>query len=183
MLSGLSENWWTLALRGLVAVLFGLIALFLPGLSLVVLILIFGAYALLDGIFAIVAGIRGGAGPRWLLIVEGVIGVLAGILAFVWPNITTLILLYVIAFWAIFTGIAEIGSDIALRREIKGEWALLLGGVLSIIFGILLAILPGVGILSLVWILGLYAVFFGVAQFVLAFRVRGAQGRTSSRVS
>jgi uncharacterized membrane protein HdeD (DUF308 family) len=182
LLSALSENWWALLLRGLLAVLFGLIALFLPGLTLTVLVLVFGAYALVDGLFAVVAGIRGTSGHRWVLIVEGVLGILAGFVALAWPGITALALLYVIAFWAIFTGVAEIAAAVALRREIEGEWALILGGALSVIFGLILAVLPWVGLLSLVWLVGLYAIVFGIALIVVAFRVRGMGGRRSSRV-
>lgn len=182
MLSALTANWWALLLRGLLAVLFGLIALFMPGITLAALVLVFGAYALVDGVFALVAGIRGTGGSRWVLIIEGVLGVLAGLVTFVWPGITALVLLYVIAIWAIFTGVAEIVTAIALRREIEGEWALILGGALSVIFGIILAVLPGVGLLSLVWLVGIYAILFGIALIVLAFRVRGMQGTGSSRV-
>lgn len=146
------------------------------------LVLVFGAYALVDGVFAVVAGIRGVGGSRWVLFIEGVLGVLAGLVALLWPGITALVLLYVIAFWAIFTGVAEVVAAIALRREIEGEWALILGGILSVIFGIILAVLPGVGLLSLVWLLGLYAILFGIALIVLAFRVRGMRGRGSGRV-
>lgn len=184
MLSALSENWWTLALRGLLAVLFGLAVVLWPGPGLLALILLFGAYALVDGALAIVAGIRGTAGPRWLLIVEGVIGVLAGIVAFVSPGITAVALLYLVAFWAIFGGIAEVVAAIALRREIEGEWALILGGLVSVLFGILLLALPGAGLLSLVWLVGLYAVVFGISLLVLAFRVRrGGERREPSRVT
>jgi uncharacterized membrane protein HdeD (DUF308 family) len=143
-----------------------------------VLVILFGAYALVDGVFAVVAGIRGaGGGRRWVLLIEGVLGVLAGIVALLWPAITTLALLYVIAFWAIFTGIAEIVAAVALRREIAGEWALILGGVLSVIFGLILAVLPGAGPLSVVWLIGVYAILFGIALNVLAFRVRGTSAR------
>lgn len=182
MLYALSENWWALALRGVAAVIFGLLALFLPGVTLTVLVLVFGAYALVDGVLAILAGIRG-VGPRWLLIVEGVLGVLFGILTFLWPGVTALVLLYFIAIWAILTGVLEIIAAIALRREIEGEWALILGGVLSVIFGIILAVLPGVGLLSVVWIIGIYALVFGIALIVLAFRVRGRRRTTDSRVT
>ncbi len=182
MLSALSENWWALLVRGLLAVLFGLIALFLPGMTLWVLVLVFGAYALVDGVFAVVAGIRGTGGRRWVLIIEGILSVLAGIVALLWPGITALALLYVIAFWAIFTGVAEMIAAVALRREMAGEWALFLVGILSVIFGIILAVLPGVGLLSLVWLIGLYALAVGGALIVLAFRVRGAPRRESSRV-
>ncbi len=118
-----------------------------------------------------------------MLILEGALGILAGVLTFVWPDITALVLLYVVAFWAVFTGVAEIAAAVALRREIEGEWALILGGVLSVVFGIVLAVLPGVGLLSLVWLVGIYALVFGIALITLAFRVRGLRGRESGRVA
>jgi uncharacterized membrane protein HdeD (DUF308 family) len=122
-------------------------------------------------------------GRRWVLIVEGVLGVLAGIVALVWLGLTALVLLYIIAFWAIFTGIAEIVAATQLGREIVGEWALILGGILSVIFGLILAFLPGVGLLSVVWLVGTHAVVFGIALIVLAFRVRGMRGRRSNRTA
>ena len=136
----------------------------------------------MDGIFAIAAGIRGSGGRRWLLLAEGVLGVLAGLVAFFWPSITALVLLFVIAAWAIFTGILKVVLAISLRREIENEWLMILSGVLSVVFGVILAVLPGVGLLSLVWLVGIYAVIFGVALIVLGFRVRGHR-RESSRVS
>src|SRR5215217_5206151 len=139
----LAGNWWALLLRGIAAVLFGLAALFWPGLTLFVLIVFFGAYALVDGIFAIIAGIGGSGGRRWLVLAEGALGVLAGLVAFFYPGITALVLLYVIAFWAIFTGILEVVMAILLRREIENEWLMGLSGVLSALFGVVLAVLPG----------------------------------------
>ena len=180
----LSRNWWALALRGVAAILFGLLAFILPDITLTVLVLLFGAYMLVDGILAIVAAVRTrGSDTRWgLLIVEGVLGVLAGIIAFVWPGITALALLYLIAAWSIVTGVLEIVAAIRLRREIEGEWALILGGILSVLFGVLLAVLPGPGILALVWLIGAYAVAFGVILIVLAFRVRNeADSRETSQ--
>ena len=177
----MAGNWWALLIRGIAAVLFGLAALLWPGLTLYVLIIFFGAYALMDGVFAIVAGIRGTAGGRrWLLLAEGILGVLAGLLAFFYPGMTAFVLLYVIAFWAIFTGILEIAMAISLRREIENEWLMGLSGVLSVLFGVILAVLPGVGLLSLVWLIGIYAIAFGVAQIALGFRVRSH--RRESRV-
>jgi uncharacterized membrane protein HdeD (DUF308 family) len=173
MLPILAGNWWALLLRGIAAVLFGLAAIFWPGLTLFVLVVFFGAYALVDGVFAIVAGIRGSGGRRWLLLAEGALGVLAGLVAFFYPGITALVLLYVIAFWAIFTGILKVVMAVSLRREVENEWLMVLSGVLSILFGGILAVLPGVGLLSLVWLVGIYAIVFGAALIVLGFRVRG----------
>jgi len=184
----LSRNWWALALRGLAAIVFGVLAFAWPGLTLWALVLLFGAYMLVDGIFAIVGAVRAaGRETRWwLLLVEGVLGVLAGLVAFLWPGITALALLYLVAAWAIATGILQIVGAIRLRREIEGEWALILGGVLSVIFGLVLAVLPGSGILALVWLIGAYAVVSGVLLIVLAFRVRNnrdeAEGPRASRV-
>jgi uncharacterized membrane protein HdeD (DUF308 family) len=179
----LSRNWWALALRGLAAIVFGLLAFILPGITLTALILLFGAYMLVDGVFAIVAAVRAEERDTrwWLLLAEGVLGVLAGIVAFVWPGLTALALLFLVAAWSIITGILQIVGAIRLRREIEGEWALILGGVLSVIFGVLLAVLPGPGILALLWLIGAYALVSGVLLIILAFRVRN-EPRPDSRV-
>jgi uncharacterized membrane protein HdeD (DUF308 family) len=176
-------HWWALALRGVIATLFGLAALLRPDIALEALILLFGAYALVDGVFAIVGvfgGTRGGT-PRWLLLLEGVVSILAGIIAFIFPGLTAIALLYLVAAWAVVTGLAEIATAIRLRQEIRGEWALILGGILSVLFGLLLAVLPGVGILSLIWLIGAYAVAFGVLLLVTAFRVRGRTNQRDQR--
>ncbi|MDX6382130.1 MAG: hypothetical protein QOI57_3154 [Rubrobacteraceae bacterium] len=173
ILSVVTGNWWVLALRGVLAVLFGLLALIAPIATLTVLVLFWGAFALVDGIFAIVAAFRvaGGRG-RWWLIIEGVLGILAGIVTFLYPGLTALVLLYIIAFWAILIGVMRIVTAISLRREIENEWLMILGGVLSVIFGILLIVLPGPGLLSLTWLIGIWALIFGIALIALAFRVR-----------
>jgi uncharacterized membrane protein HdeD (DUF308 family) len=176
-------HWWALAIRGAIAILFGLAALLRPDIALAALILLFGAYALVDGVFAIVGvfgGTRSGT-PRWLLLLEGVVGILAGIIAFVNPGLTAIALLYLVAAWAVVTGIAEIATAIRLRQEMTGEWALILGGILSVIFGLLLAVLPGVGILSLIWLIGIYAIVFGVLMLIAAFRVRGRDSQRGER--
>jgi uncharacterized membrane protein HdeD (DUF308 family) len=178
----MAGNWWALLLRGIAAVIFGLAALFWPGLTLLVLVLFFGAYALVDGVLAIVAGVRGSGRRRWLLLAEGLLGILAGLVTFFYPNITAFVLLYVIAFWAIFTGILKVVMAISLRREIENEWLMGLSGALSVLFGILLAALPGVGLLSLVWLLGIYTIVFGVALIVLSFRVRNHREEAPGRV-
>src|ERR687885_1101628 len=177
-------NWWVLALRGLVAILFGLAALFWPGLVLAVLIVFFGAYALVDGILAIIAAFRSsGAGMRRsLLLIEGVIGILFGILALFGPGLTALTLLYIIAFWAILSGIARIVMAIMLRRQIENEWSIALSGVLSVILGIVLVLLPGAGLLAYTWLVGLLALVLGIALIYYAFRVRGQRRSGSNRV-
>jgi uncharacterized membrane protein HdeD (DUF308 family) len=179
----LATNWWALLLRGIAAVLFGLAALFWPGLTLFVLIVFFGAYALVDGILAIVAGIRGSEGRRWLLLAEGVLGVLAGLIAFFWPGMTALLLLFVISAWAIFTGLLKVVMAIFFRREVENAWLMGLSGVLSVLFGVILAVLPGAGLLSLVWLIGIYALIVGVVLIVLGFRMRGQHASGSRRVT
>ena len=171
MLHTLAANWWALALRGLVAVLFGLLTLFLPGITLVTLVLLFGAYALVDGVFNVIAFFRV-ASHQWALLIEGVIGIIAGVLTFAWPAITAIVLLYLIAFWAILTGILEIVAGIRLRKVITNEWLLLLMGVLSFLFGMLILFAPGAGALAIVLWIGAYALVFGIFLLALAFRLR-----------
>ena len=169
-------HWWALALRGAIAILFGLAALLRPDIALGALILLFGAYALVDGVFAIVGvfgGTRGGT-PRWLLLIEGIAGILAGIIAFVLPGLTAILFLYLIAAWAVITGIFEIATAIRLRQQVTGEWALIVGGVLSVLFGVILAVIgPVAGLLSLIWLIGIYALVFGILMLITAFQVRG----------
>ena len=179
-------HWWALALRGAIAILFGLAALLRPDIALEALILLFGAYALVDGVFAIVGifgGTRGGT-PRWLLLIEGIAGILAGLIAFVLPGLTALLLLYLIAAWAIVTGIFEIATAIRLRNEIRGEWAVIAGGVLSVVFGVILIVVSSfAAILSLIWLIGIYAVAFGIMLLFAGFRVRSEQGGGTDRPS
>jgi uncharacterized membrane protein HdeD (DUF308 family) len=180
-----TPSWWVLALRGLVAILFGLAALFWPGLILAVLIVLFGAYALVDGVLAVIAAFRSsGQGVRRpMLVIEGVIGILFGILALFWPGLTALALLYIIAFWAILSGIARIVMAIMLRREIVNEWSIALSGVLSVILGIVLMLLPGAGLLAYTWLIGLLALAAGITLIYYAFRVRGRRMSEGSRVT
>jgi uncharacterized membrane protein HdeD (DUF308 family) len=136
-----------------------------------------------DGVFAIV-GVFGGTGsgtPRWLLLVEGIVSILAGLIALVVPGLAAVALLYLVAAWAVVTGLMQIATAIRLRQEVRGEWALILGGILSVLFGLLLAVLPGVGILSLIWLIGAYAVAFGVLLLITAFQVRGRDNQGGER--
>src|ERR1043165_6605473 len=170
----LARNWWALFLRGLFAVLFGILAFVWPGLTLTVLVLLFGAYVLVDGIFAIVAAVKVPVGSErwWILLLEGVVGVIVGVLTFVWPAMTAFVLLYFIAAWATITGVLEIVAATRLRRSISSEWLLGLSGVLSILFGLLLFVMPVAGALAVVWLIGIYAVAFGVLLLALSFRLR-----------
>ena len=172
MLHALAANWWALAIRGLVAIVFGLLTFFVPGITLVTLVFLFGAYALVDGLFNVIAFFRV-AGHHWAFLLEGIIGILAGILTFAWPAITAIALLYLIAFWALFTGVFEIIASIRLRKVISNEWLLLLLGLLSVCFGALILFAPGVGALAIVLWIGAYALVFGVILLALAFRLRG----------
>jgi uncharacterized membrane protein HdeD (DUF308 family) len=184
-LPSVTGHWWALALRGVIAILFGVAAFLRPDITLQALILLFGAYALVDGVFSIV-GVFGGTRartPRWLLFVEGVVSILAGLIAFIFPGLTAIALLYLIAAWAVITGISEIAMAIRLRQEIQGEWALILGGIASVLFGLILAVLPAVGILSLIWLIGAYAVAFGILLLIAAFRVRSEHNRSGERPS
>ena len=175
MITMLSRYWWVLALRGLMAIVFGILALLWPQITLLTLIYLFGAYVLLDGIFAVITGIRSyGENERWwAVLLEGLLGIAVGVLAFVWPDVTGLVLLYFIAAWAVITGIFEIFAAIRLRRELTGEWLMVLSGLLSIAFGVALVIFPAAGALALTWLIGAYAIFFGILLIILAFRLRG----------
>ena len=173
MLPTASGSWWALAVRGVAAVLFGLAALIWPSLTLAVLIILYGAYALVDGVFAIVAGLRAGSGTRrWLLLAEGALGILTGLIAIFWPGVSAVVLLYIIAFWAIFGGLLRIVGAVLLRREIDNEWTMALSGILWVLLGIVLFALPGAGLLSLAWLIGIFALGAGITLIALALRVR-----------
>lgn len=176
----LTRNWWVVLLRGIAGILFGVATMFAPGISLLVLVLMFGGYALADGILAIVSAIRGGGGDRWwVLLLQGLAGIGAGVVTLLWPGITALALLYVIAAWALVTGGFEVAAAIRLRRVINHEWLLALSGIASIVLGVLLMMAPGPGALVLVLWIGAYALVSGTLLTVLAFRLRSF-GRTHS---
>jgi len=181
--SSFARNWGVVALRGILTILFGILVLVWPEISLVLLIAFFGVFAIIGGILALLAAFRGRqADEGWaiFLALEGLAGITAGVIAFLWPRITAVALVYLIAFWAIARGIFEIISAVQLRREIQNEWLLGLAGLLSIGFGVLLAIWPGPGLLAILWIIGIYAIVLGVLQLFLAFRLRSWQQRRRS---
>jgi uncharacterized membrane protein HdeD (DUF308 family) len=175
LLEDLSNTWWVILLRGIVGVIFGVVAFVSPGASLLALVFVWGAYALVDGAFALYMTFLAARQERrwWPYLLEGLAGIGAGVIAFVVPGLTALALLYLIAAWAIITGIVEIVAAIDLRKQIQNEWLLGLAGALSIIFGLVVAFEPDAGALAVVWTVGAYALLFGITLVVLAFRVRG----------
>ncbi|MCW8127372.1 HdeD family acid-resistance protein [Microbulbifer halophilus] len=170
----LSENWWLLLLRGVCALIFGLLALIWPGISLLALVILFGVYALLDGFLALVAAVLGRhkSTPLWWLILAGLISVAAGVVTFAYPQVTALVLVIFIGAWALVRGLFEIVGAVRLRREIDNEWLLIAAGLLSVIFGIAILVNPGAGAVALVWLIGIYAILFGLPMIWLAFRLR-----------
>jgi len=183
MLETLARNWWAIVLRGVFAVLFGLGAFFWPGITLAVLVLFYGAYLLADGIMEVVWALMGRrAGPfPWGVFLAGLASIAAGLLAFFLPGLTALVLLYLIAAWAIIHGIFEIIAAFHLRRELTNEWLLALNGVLAVLFGILLIAAPGAGALAVLWMIGTFAVIVGILMIVLGFRLKGLQGTAARR--
>ena len=174
-LTQLSHDWWHFAVRGVLAIVFGILALVWPKSAITALVLLFGVFALVDGIIAAVSGIqlRESFKYWWALLLEGLAGIIIGVLTFIWPNVAALALLYFIASWAILTGIFEIVAALEFRNLIPGEWATFLGGVLSILLGIMLFAFPSAGAVGLIWAIALYAMIFGIMEIVFAFRLRG----------
>jgi uncharacterized membrane protein HdeD (DUF308 family) len=182
-LEDLSRNWGWVALRGLVAVLFGVFAFIAPGITLAVLVLLWGAFAFADGVFALVAAfkVRDQGKPFWPLLIVGFLGIAAGVATFLWPGMTALVLLAFIGAWAFVMGVFQILAAIRLRREIEGEWLLALSGALSVLFGVFVLFQPGAGALALVWAIGAYAVVFGVLIIGLAFKLKGMADRPATK--
>ena len=173
MLDDLARNWWVILLRGILALIFGVLTFVWPGITLAVLVALYGAFALVDGVLAIVAAIRGGApAPRWWLALVGVFGIAAGVLTVLWPQITAVVLLMFIAAWAIAMGVMQIVGAIKLRNEIEGEWLLIASGVLSVLFGVMLIAWPGAGALAMVLVIGAFAIMFGILMIGFSLRLR-----------
>lgn len=181
MLDVMARNWWAIAIRGVAAILFGIVAVFLPGAALYALVIVFAAYAFVDGIFAIIAAVRAAEShQRWAtLLVSGLFGIAIGVITWFFPHLTALGLLYVIAAWAVVTGIFELVAAFELRRHLPGEWWWVLAGLVSIAFGLLLFWHPGAGALAVVWIIAAYAIAFGIFLLGLAVRLRGHLHRLS----
>lgn len=179
----LADRWWMPVIRGVAAVLFGVLTFAMPQVSLYALVILWGAYAIVDGVFNVTAAIRGArAGRSWgWLLFEGIVSVGAGLVAFAWPGITALALLMVIAVWGVLTGIAAIAAAVRLRKVIRGEWLLGVSGALSIAFGVLLVLVPSAGALAVLWMIGGYAIVAGVLLIGLGVRLR-SWGSGSGRV-
>lgn len=175
----LAKNWWALALRGLLGIALGVLTFARPAAMFAALVLVFGAYALVDGVFSVIAALRGARGDRswWALLVGGIAGILTGLGAFVLPALTALVLLYVIALWAVVTGALEIAAAVRLREQISREWLLGLSGGLSIVFGGLIMIAPAAGAMAVVLLIGAYALASGLVLMALGFRLRAAGNR------
>lgn len=180
MIQVLARNWWAFLIRGIAGVLFGILAFLWPGITLLVLAIMIGAYALVDGIFALVAAFsHAGAAHRPWLLLEGVIGVVLGVLIWLYPLYSAGLFVYLIAFWAIVTGITEIFAGVRLRNVIADEILYILAGVASIVFGVLILRNPVAGALAVVWLIAFYAIIFGVLQIALSFRLKALASRPS----
>lgn len=180
MLRALADNWWLILLKGICSVIFGVLTFMWPGVTLVTLVMLYGAFALVDGILAVAAAVTGDSPmPRWWLAIIGIVGIGAGIFTLMWPVTAGAILLMFIAAWAIVTGIMEIVGAIRLRKEIDDEWFLIAIGVLSVLFGVLLVMQPAAGAMSLILVIGVFAVVFGALQIAFALRLRRHASKTA----
>jgi uncharacterized membrane protein HdeD (DUF308 family) len=167
-----SRNWWIFLLRGVIALLFGLLAFLVPSITLASLILVFGAYAFVEGIFAVGAGFGAPGGTRWWIVIGGILAILIGILTLLNPGATALVLvIYIGALWVV-RGISEVVTAFTLRKMIEGEWLYILSGVVSVLVGLYLVVFPGQGALALLWLIGFYAIFAAVMYLAMAFRLR-----------
>ena len=178
MLDVLTQKWWAVALRGVIAILLGIVALVLPGATLVSLAIVVGAYAFVDGVFAIVSafGHRGREAVWYVL--EGILGIAVGLATFFFPGMAAQALVFLIGMWAILTGIFEVIAGFEL--PIKRDWLLVIAGIASIAFGVLVLIYPASGALAIVWLIGIYALVFGVTMLVFGIRLRGMRGKLAT---
>ena len=174
MLEAIARNWWVLLVRGLGAIAFGILCFAWPQLTLLVLVFLFGAHAVIDGVSAVMLGLaaRNHAESWWAMLLVGVLGILAGVGTFIWPGITAAVLLAIIAGWAILRGVFEIVAAIRLRKVIENEWLLGLAGASSVLFGLLLLAWPAESLLALMWLVGAASTIFGLACTALSLRLR-----------
>lgn len=185
MLRTLAQNWWAIVLRGLCAVLFGVGAFAWPGITLAVLISLYGAYALVEGVLGVAGAMMGrreGAFP-WGVLLAGLAGIAIGMITFMSPGVTAIALVYLIAAWAVLRGVFEIIAAIQLRKEIENEWLLGLAGVLSVVLGLWLFAAPGAGAIAVLWWIGAFAIVFGVVEIILGFRLKGLKDRVAHRTA
>jgi uncharacterized membrane protein HdeD (DUF308 family) len=182
MLHAISRKWWVPLIRGICAILFGLFAITSPVVSLFVLALLYGVVVFADGVTGIVLGIRGGMDGRswWEMILLGLLGVFAGFVAIFWPHLTIIILVFIIAWWAIIRGIFEIVAAIRLRKVIEGEWVLILSGIVTVLFGVFLLFRPIAGALALMLLVGWFMIFLGILAIAFSFRLRGLRKRLTA---
>ena len=170
MLKGLADSWWSFSIRGVISLLFGMAALSYPIKTVLVLIIFFGVYALIDGITALLMGI--GDKKWYVYLLLGLVSIAAGVIAIARPGATALALLFVIGVWALVRGLGEIMAAIQIRKEVEGEWAIALSGVLSVVFGLFVLARPGAGALALVWLIAVYAFASGILKLMLGFKLR-----------
>jgi uncharacterized membrane protein HdeD (DUF308 family) len=177
MLRMYGKYWWSFLIRGILATLFGVVAIVIPGLTLEFLAILLAAFLVADGVLSFIVSFRGRhLGPRWgFLLFEGLVGVSLGLFTLVWPGVTVLAIVLIIGFWALITGVVEILAAVKLRDEVEGEWLLGLGGILSILFSIVLFTNPGVGAVAMVWVIGVYTILFGTSMIFLGIRLRKKQ--------
>ena len=187
MLETFKTGWWLLVLRGIAALLFGVLAFVYPGMTAQVLVILFGAYSLVNGIFTLTLAIRAPKGTPGIgtLVLLGLLGIAAGLVTFFYPGITAISLLAVIAAWAVLTGIFEIVVAIKLRQQLSNEWMLILSGVLSVVFGVLVVLMPNAGALSIIWLIGAYAILFGIMMLAVAFKLKGfvSQAKAATKLA
>ena len=182
LLDNLTRNWWLLLLRGLAAIAFAVVTWFWPGLTIAVFILLFGAFAFADGILGVWGAITGpkGDSDRWILLLWGIAGLATGAAAFLAPGLVTAFFVFLIASWAILTGILQVVAALRLRKQITGEWVLVAAGLASVAFGVVMAMNPGAGAVALSWLVAAYAFLFGILLVVLSLKVKGARKRVEA---
>ena len=181
MLDVLTQKWWAVALRGILAIVFGIVALVLPGATLVSLAVVFGAYAFVSGVFAIVAAFGSRGRDAVWYVLDGILGIAVGLATFFFPGIAAQALVLLIGLWAILTGIFEVIAGFEL--PIKRDWLLVIAGIASIVFGVLVFVYPATGALAITWLIGLYALVYGVTMLVFGIRLRGMQGKLATHTA